>query len=87
MGLYTAELFEDSKAKLIELISEGIRTYDTSLPTCILYDWIKEGIGYLLLKNIVLVVCRTRQFSAIMAISLFMQVLDLRKNQNRVTHL
>ena len=45
------KLFEDSKAKLIEVISEGIRTYDTSLPTCIQCDWSKDGIGYLLLQK------------------------------------
>ena len=45
------KLFEDSKTKLIDVISEGIRTYDTSRPTCIQCDWSKEGIGYLLLQK------------------------------------
>ena len=45
------KLFDESKQKLIENISDGIRTYDTSRQTCIQCDWSKDGIGYLLLQK------------------------------------
>ena len=40
------KLFEDSKNMLIDLVHEGVRTYDPCLPTCLQTDWSKEGIGY-----------------------------------------
>lgn len=45
------KLFEESKVTLLNAISEGIRTYDTSRPTIIQCDWSKDGIGYLLLQK------------------------------------
>ena len=45
------KIFNDSKAKKVSLVEEGIRTFDTSRRTCLQTDWSKDGIGYLLLQQ------------------------------------
>ena len=45
------KIFNDSKAKIVSLVEEGICTFDTSCRTCLQTDWSKDGIGYLLLQQ------------------------------------
>ena len=45
------KIFNDSKAKIVTLVEEGIHTFDTSHRTCLQTDWSKDGIGYLLLQQ------------------------------------
>ena len=45
------QIFSNSKDTLIAKIAEGIRTFDTSRPTCLQPDWCKTGLGYLLLQK------------------------------------
>ena len=40
-----------TQAKIVSLVEEGIRTFDTSHRTCLQTDWNKYGIGYLLLQQ------------------------------------
>ena len=42
------DIFLKSKSKIVEEISEGVRIFDTSKPTCLATDWCKTGIGYVL---------------------------------------
>jgi len=44
-------LFEESKARIIEAIREGVRIFDVSRHTCLRTDWSKKGIGYLLAQK------------------------------------
>lgn len=44
-------LFEDSKRKLVDMVKEGLSTFDINRETCIQCDWSKDGIGYLLLQK------------------------------------
>ena len=45
------KIFNDSKAKIMSLVQEDIRTFDTSRRSCLQTDWSKDGIGYLLLQQ------------------------------------
>ena len=45
------KILNDSKAKIVSLVEEGIRTFDTSRRICLQTDWSKDGIGYLLLRQ------------------------------------
>ena len=45
------QIFSQSKDILIQQISEGIRTFDTSRTTCLQPDWSKTGLGYFLLQK------------------------------------
>ena len=45
------ETFLASKEKLIELVHEGVRTFDPQHCTALQTDWSKDGIGYLLLQH------------------------------------
>ena len=45
------QIFAESKEIILEKISEGVRTFDTSRTTCLQPDWSKTGIGYLLLQK------------------------------------
>ena len=38
--------FDNSKEKIVDAIKEGVQIYDVSLPTCLVTDWSKNGIGY-----------------------------------------
>ena len=44
-------LFESSKTVIINLVKDGVQSYDISKPTCIQPDWNKDGVGYLLLQK------------------------------------
>ncbi|CAB4033368.1 Transposon Ty3-I Gag-Pol poly [Paramuricea clavata] len=44
-------LFESSKSVLIDLVKDGVQSYDISRTTCIQPDWSKDGVGYLLLQK------------------------------------
>ena len=44
-------LFNESKAKIIQEIREGVEIYDKTRPTCLATDWSKEGIGSWLLQK------------------------------------
>ena len=43
------QLFQQSKELLISKVEEGITIFDINRPMCLQTDWIKTGIGYLLL--------------------------------------
>ena len=40
------EIFQASKHKIVELVKEGVRSFDPRLKTCLQTDWSKDGIGY-----------------------------------------
>ena len=44
-------LFESSKSILIDLVKDGVQSYDISKTTCLQPDWSKDGVGYLLLQK------------------------------------
>ena len=51
---WTKELndaFQESKTVIIKEIQHGVEIYDKSLPTCLITDWSREGIGYWLLQK------------------------------------
>lgn len=45
------EAFKQSKHDIVELVKEGVRTYDTKKQTCLTTDWSKEGIGFSLTQK------------------------------------
>lgn len=45
------QIFKNSKDHLINLVKQGIQTFDTSLRTCLQTDWSKNGMGFLLLQK------------------------------------
>ena len=45
------KLFEESKKLIIDLVKDGIRTFDLKRRTCLQTDWSRDGIGYLLLQK------------------------------------
>ena len=45
------ELFNESKAIIIEDIRNGVEIFDKSRPTCLATDWCKDGIGFWLLQK------------------------------------
>ena len=52
--IWTDELndaFEQSKAIIVSEIEHGVEIYDKNLPTCLITDWSREGIGYWLLQK------------------------------------
>ena len=40
------QIFEESKRKIINDITEGVRIFDPQRPTCLATDWSKTGIGF-----------------------------------------
>ena len=42
------EIFEESKQKIVELIKDGVRSFEKDRPTCLSTDWSKSGIGFTL---------------------------------------
>lgn len=46
------ELFEKSKAHIVEKIKEGVEQFTPNLPTCVSCDYSGEGIGFFLLQKI-----------------------------------
>ena len=45
------DLFEESKAVITHEIHRGVEIYDKGLPTCLVSDWSREGIGFWLLQK------------------------------------
>lgn len=45
------ELFNESKAIIVEEIREGVEIFDKSKPTCLATDWCKDGLGFWLLQK------------------------------------
>ena len=45
------EIFEDSKARIVEAIKEGVQIFDISRRTCLRTDWSKCGIAYFLAQK------------------------------------
>ena len=45
------EAFQKSKAQIIDLVKDGISTFDIERTTCLAPDWSKEGMGFLLLQK------------------------------------
>lgn len=45
------DLFEKSKLHIVNLVKEGVSTFDISKPTCIQTDWSQQGVGFLLLQK------------------------------------
>ena len=45
------QLFNETKALIIDEIQDGIEIFDKKRPTCLATDWSKEGIGFLLLQK------------------------------------
>ena len=41
-------IFEASKKKIVELIVEGVKSFEIERPTCLSSDWSKTGIGFFL---------------------------------------
>jgi len=39
-------VFESSKGKIIELVKDGVKTFEPKRPTCLTTDWSKTGIGF-----------------------------------------
>lgn len=40
------KIFEESKKKIVALVSEGVKTFESERPTCLATDWSKTGIGF-----------------------------------------
>ena len=47
-----ARLFRESKEVIIKAIMKGIRTFDMRALTCLLTDWSKCGMGYMLMQKL-----------------------------------
>lgn len=45
------DLFNESKAIIIEEIRHGVEIFDKSKPTCLATDWCKDGLGFWLLQK------------------------------------
>ena len=45
------DAFERSKHDIVELVKEGVRSYDVEKHTCLTTDWSKEGIGFSLTQK------------------------------------
>ena len=44
-------IFEQSKKKIVDLVTEGVKMFSTGRVTCIATDWSRSGIGFLLLQK------------------------------------
>ena len=44
-------VFEESKKVIVDLVKEGVATFDVKRPTCLAPDWSKQGMGFLLLQK------------------------------------
>ena len=45
------QLFNESKALIVQEIQDGVEIFDKRRPTCLATDWCKDGIGFLLLQK------------------------------------
>ena len=53
--VWTQELndcFEASKREILRAVENGIKSFDTNLPTVLSTDWSKNGIGFCLLQKV-----------------------------------
>ena len=44
-------IFEESKKTIVDLVINGVQSFEISRPTCLQTDWSKDGIGYVLLQK------------------------------------
>ena len=61
------EEFKHEKEEIVRRVKNGVKTYNISKKTCLLTDWSKLGIGFLVSQKIVIVPWRRRQDAARMA--------------------
>jgi len=40
------ELFEQSKSRIVNLVQDGVKTFEPNRPTSLATDWSKSGIGF-----------------------------------------
>ena len=40
------ELFEKSKVEIVNLVRDGVKTFEPNRPTCLATDWSKSGIRF-----------------------------------------
>ena len=40
------ELFEKSKVEIVDLVRDGVKTFEPNRPTCLATDWSKSGIRF-----------------------------------------
>ena len=52
MGQGLETVFKLSKDKIIDLIVEGVASFDVDLVTCLSLDYSKEGMGWILQQKI-----------------------------------
>ena len=45
------EAFQQSKNEIIRLVHEGVRAFEVGRPTCLLTDWAKVGLGFVLMQK------------------------------------
>ena len=45
------KLFTKSKAMIVQLVKNGVRSFEIGKPTCLCTDWSKDGIGFVLLQK------------------------------------
>ena len=45
------EAFSQSKQVIVNLVKDGISSFDTNRITCVATDWSKDGMGFLLLQK------------------------------------
>lgn len=45
------KIFEDTKEKLCQLMTEGLSFYDVSKRTCVITDWCRTGIGFIIMQK------------------------------------
>ena len=45
------EIFRDSKKEILRLVHEGVKAFEINRPTCLLTDWAKHGIGFVLMQK------------------------------------
>ena len=44
-------LFQETKEKLVQEITDGIQNFTADKPICISTDWSKSGVGFILLQH------------------------------------
>nr|XP_039250245.1 uncharacterized protein LOC120327938 [Styela clava] len=45
------DLFEQSKAVIVDEIKKGVEIFNKSRPTCLVTDWCKDGVGFWLMQK------------------------------------
>ncbi len=45
------QIFDESKTKIIALVQQGVRLFETDRQTCLLTDWSRDGMGFLLMQK------------------------------------